>query len=72
MIYTDEELKFINKSDRGTDMERSVYEELTIDLITNCRMNAFDARKVVSFLEDRCIIDYDNLKEIYSDDEETD
>lgn len=72
MIYTDEELKFINKSDRGTDMERSVYEELTIDLITNCRMNAFDARKVVSFLEDRGIIDYDNLKEIYSDDEETD
>ena len=61
MIYTDEELKFINKSDR----DFSVYEELTIDLISNCRMNAFDARKVVNYLKDKGILDYDNLKELY-------
>lgn len=53
-------------------MVKSVYEELVIDLITNCNMNAFQARKVINYLKDEGILDYDNLKEYYSEDEEID
>lgn len=47
----------------------SVYEELIIDLITNCNLNAFNARKIVNYLRGEGIIDYDILKEYYSEEE---
>lgn len=50
----------------------SVYDELVIDLIENCRMTAFDARKAVNYLKDQGILDYDQLKEYFSEDEESD
>ena len=53
-------------------MIKSVYEELVIDLITNCNMNAFLARKVVDYLRGEGILDYDILKEYYSESDESD
>lgn len=50
----------------------SVYEELVIDLIKNCGMNAFQSRKVVDYLRGEGILDYDGLKEYYSEDEQID
>lgn len=47
----------------------SVYEEMVIDLITNCNLNAFQARKVVNYLRGEGIMDYDILKEYYSEEE---
>ena len=38
-----------------------VYHSLTIDLVSNCGMNMFDARKVVK---------YDALKEYYLEDQD--
>ena len=53
-------------------MIKSVYKELVIDLVTNCNMNMFDARKVVNYLRGEGILDYDILKEYYLQDEESD
>jgi hypothetical protein len=47
----------------------NVYEEMVIDLITNCSLNAFQARKVVNYLRGEGIMDYDILKEYYQDEE---
>lgn len=48
-------------------MTDSVYDELVIDLIKNCNINAFNAWKIVTFLREKDILDYDNLKEYYED-----
>jgi len=45
-----------------------VYNELVIDLVNNCGLNAFEARKVVASLDENGHIDYDALKEHYLDD----
>ncbi len=42
-----------------------VYHSLAVDLVTNCGLNMFTARKVVDFLTQECHIDYDALKEYY-------
>ena len=47
-----------------------VYHNLVIDLVTNCNMNMFDARKVVNYLRDEGIMDYDILKEYYLEDQD--
>ena len=47
----------------------SVYEELVIDLVTNCNLNMFDARKIVNYLRGEGIVDDDILKEYYSEEE---
>ena len=47
-----------------------VYHSLTIDLVSNCGMNMFDARKVVKYLDDEGHIDYDALKEYYLEDQD--
>lgn len=52
-------------------MIESVYEELVIDIVTQCNMNMFEARKVVNYLRGEGILDYDGLKEYYSEDQET-
>lgn len=46
-------------------MPKDVYEELAIDMVINCNMNMFDARKAVKFLDEEGHIDYDALKEHY-------
>lgn len=46
-------------------MAYAVYEELIIQLVTECNMNMFDARKVVNYLRGEGILDYDILKEYY-------
>lgn len=51
-------------------MIKSVYEELVIDLVTNCNMTMFDARKVVNYLRGEGLVDYDGLKEYYEEGEE--
>lgn len=52
---------------------KSVYNELVIDLVENCKINSFDARKIVRYLDDEGFLDYDLLKEHYAEeDEETD
>ena len=48
----------------------SVYDELVIHLIENCRVNAFEARKVVNYLRGEGLLDYDGLKEYFDQDEE--
>lgn len=50
----------------------SVFDELVIDIITNCNTNAFLANKVVNYLRGEGILDYDILKEYYSEDEDGD
>lgn len=50
----------------------SVYEELVIDLVTNCNLTMFHARKIVNYLRGEGILDYDQLKEYYLEDEESD
>lgn len=47
-----------------------VYHDLVIDLVSNCGLNMFTARKVVDFLQQEHHIDYDALKEYYLDEEE--
>lgn len=42
-----------------------VYHDLVVDLVANCGLNMFTARKVVDFLKQECHIDYDALKEYY-------
>jgi hypothetical protein len=43
-----------------------VYNELAIDLVSECGLNMFAARKVVDFLKQGQYIDYDALKESYA------
>lgn len=47
-------------------MPKDVYEELVIDLVVNCNLNMFEGRKIVKYLSDEGHIDYDALKEYYS------
>lgn len=47
-----------------------VYHDLVVDLVSNCGLNMFTARKVVDFLKEECHIDYDALKEYYLGDED--
>lgn len=51
-------------------MANSVFDELVIDIITNCNTNAFEARKIVNYLRGEGILDYDILKEYFTEDEE--
>lgn len=53
-------------------MVNSVYEELVIDLVTRCNLNMFQSRKIVNYLRGEGILDYDQLKEYYSESEESD
>ncbi len=49
---------------------KSVYEDLMIDIVMNCNTNMFEARKVINYLRDQGILDYDILKEYYDQNEE--
>ena len=51
---------------------KSVYEDLVIDIVTQCNMNMFEARKVVNYLRGEEILDYDMLKEYYDQSENND
>jgi len=51
-------------------MERSVYKELAIDLLTICELGMDQAEAIVKFLSVEGFIDYDQLKEYYHDDVE--
>ena len=42
-----------------------VYSDLVIDLVSNCGMNMFDARKLVNYLRGEGILDSDTLKKYY-------
>lgn len=48
---------------------KDVYEELVIDLVTNCNLNMFQGRKIVDYLRSEGIIDYDILRKYYSESE---
>lgn len=48
-------------------MLTDVYKELAIDLLTVINLSIEDAQKVVKFLDDEGLIDYDVLKEYYLD-----
>ena len=50
--------------------KNDVYHDLVIDLVSNCGLTMFDARKIVKFLSDEGHIDYDTLKEYYLDEED--
>lgn len=50
-------------------MIKDVFEEFTIDLVTNCNLNMFTARKIVTFLRGEGIIDFDILRKYYSEEE---
>lgn len=50
----------------------SVYNDLVIELVKNCKINSFDARKIVTFLKDSSLIDYDTLKEYFNEYEKID
>lgn len=59
---------FIPESNKmNTD---DVYHDLAVDLVSNCGLNMFTARKVVDFLTQECHIDYDALKEHYLGEED--
>ena len=47
---------------------KNVYEELVIDLVTNCNLNMFQARKIVEYLRGEGIIDIDGLRKYYEQD----
>ena len=49
-----------------------VYEELALDLVTECGLRMFTARKVVKYLQNNGHVDYDALKEryLYGDEED--
>lgn len=42
-----------------------VYHSLVVDLVKNCGLNMFTARKIVDYLKREQHIDYDSLKEYY-------
>ncbi len=48
----------------------NIYHDLAIDLVKNCRIDMFTARKIVDFLKQEGHIDYDALKEYYLGDED--
>lgn len=50
--------------------KNDVYNDLVIDLVSNCQLNMFTARKVVDFLKQEQHIDYDALKEHYLGEED--
>lgn len=50
-------------------IKNDVYNDLVIDLVSNCRLNMFTARKIVEFLKQEGHIDYDALKEYYTDED---
>lgn len=50
----------------------SVYNDLVIELVKNCKINSFDSRKIVTFLKDSSLIDYDTLKEYFNEHEQID
>ena len=50
--------------------KNDVYHDLVIDLVSNCRLDMFTARKIVNFLKEENHIDYDALKEHYLTEEE--
>lgn len=43
----------------------NIYDELAIDIVSNCSLTMHIARKVVRYLESEGILDYDILKEHY-------
>lgn len=47
-----------------------IYHDLAIDLVKNCRIDMFTARKIVGFLKQEGHIDYDALKEYYQGEED--
>ena len=49
---------------------KSDYEDLMIDIVSNCNTNLFETRKVINYLLEQGILDYDILKEYYSEDKE--
>ena len=51
-------------------MIKDVYNELALDLVKNCGLTMFDARKVARFLSNEGHVDYDALKEYYLDEED--
>jgi len=51
-------------------MIKDVYNELALDLVKNCGLTMFDARKVAKFLSNEGHVDYDALKEYYLDEED--
>ena len=54
----------------NVNMPKDMYEELVIDLVSNCKMNMFDARRIVNYLRSESIVSNDTLREHYMDDEE--
>jgi hypothetical protein len=48
-------------------LDINVYNELAIDLLTTCSLNKMQADKIVSFLKENELIDYDVLKEFYAE-----
>lgn len=42
-----------------------VYLELAEDIVDNCDLTLDQAKKVVQFLENEGLVDYDTLKETY-------
>ena len=49
-------------------MIKDVFEELTIDLVTKCNLNMFQARKIIDYLRGEGIIDIDGLRKYYEQD----
>lgn len=47
---------------------KNVYEELVIDLVTNCNLNMFQGHMIVDYLRNEGIIDYDALRKYYEQD----
>lgn len=48
----------------------SMYENLMIDIVSNCNTTMFEVRKIVNYLKAEGILDYDILTEYFSEDEE--
>ena len=46
--------------------KNDIYNELAIDLVSDCGLNMFTARKVVDFLKQGQYIDHEALKESYA------
>jgi len=53
-------------------MMTSVYKKLAIDLLKTCDLGLDKAERIVKFLQNYGLVDYDTLKEYYSDDEDED
>jgi hypothetical protein len=46
-------------------MSQDVYTELAVDLVKECKLNMFTARKIVDFLKHEGYLDHCRLKEDY-------